>query len=161
MLAALGRGDETGFAELYDTYASGLLRLALSLTGSHVVAEEAVQEVFVSLVRRGPAVAQIRGLKAYLYTAVRNSAWRERKRWAHRSLEAEELPISVQEPEPEYGANLEKALGALPEDQRQVILLKIDGDMTFEEIATALQISANTAASRYRYGMEKLKRWMT
>ena len=52
---------------------------------------------------------------------------------------------------------LAAALGELPEEQRAVVHLKLWEGLTFEEIAAALDISPNTAASRYRYGIDKLR----
>lgn len=52
---------------------------------------------------------------------------------------------------------IETALRRLPADQREVVTLKIWGELTFAEIGTALEISPNTAASRYRYGLDKLR----
>jgi RNA polymerase sigma-70 factor (ECF subfamily) len=54
---------------------------------------------------------------------------------------------------------LQTALGRLPAEQRQVVTLKIWGGLTFAEIAGALDIPANTAASRYRYALEELRKW--
>jgi RNA polymerase sigma-70 factor (ECF subfamily) len=53
---------------------------------------------------------------------------------------------------------LEEALSKLPLDQREVVVLKIWGEQTFESIGNSLEISPNTAASRYRYGLEHLRR---
>ena len=52
---------------------------------------------------------------------------------------------------------LQSALKSLPDEQREVVVLKIWGQLTFEEAAAVIGISPNTAASRYRYGLEKLK----
>jgi RNA polymerase sigma-70 factor (ECF subfamily) len=52
---------------------------------------------------------------------------------------------------------LEQALRTLPPEQRELVALKIEGDLTFGEIAVVLGISPNTAASRYRYALEKLR----
>ena len=52
---------------------------------------------------------------------------------------------------------VESALRELPDEQREIIVLRVWGQMTFEEVAAALDISPNTAASRYRYGLAKLK----
>ena len=52
---------------------------------------------------------------------------------------------------------LSEALAGLPEEQRAVVHLKLWEGLTFEEIAAALDISPNTAASRYRYGLDKLR----
>ena len=54
---------------------------------------------------------------------------------------------------------LQTALGRLPAEQREVVTLKIWGGLTFAEIAGALDIPANTAASRYRYALEELRKW--
>jgi RNA polymerase sigma-70 factor (ECF subfamily) len=51
-------------------------------------------------------------------------------------------------------------LASLPLEQREVITLKIDGGLTFAQIAEILHVNPNTAASRYRYAMEKLRRFL-
>jgi RNA polymerase sigma-70 factor (ECF subfamily) len=53
---------------------------------------------------------------------------------------------------------IQDAMSRLPDIYREVITLKVWGDLTFAEIANTLDISANTAASRYRYGLESLRR---
>jgi RNA polymerase sigma-70 factor (ECF subfamily) len=63
--------------------------------------------------------------------------------------------------EDERAAQIEEALKTLPDYYKEVILLKIWGDLTFEEIAETLDIPMNTAASRYRYALEKLRRTIT
>jgi RNA polymerase sigma-70 factor (ECF subfamily) len=57
----------------------------------------------------------------------------------------------------ERRAAIEAALGRLPEAQREVLVLKIWGGLSFPQIAAALDIPANTAASRYRYALTKLR----
>jgi RNA polymerase sigma-70 factor (ECF subfamily) len=52
---------------------------------------------------------------------------------------------------------LAAAVAALPEAQREVVALRVDGGLSFEEIAAATGTSPNTAASRYRYALEKLR----
>ena len=58
---------------------------------------------------------------------------------------------------PRFRAALTEALAELPAEQRAVVHLKLWEQMTFAEIADALDIPANTAASRYRYGLDKLQ----
>jgi RNA polymerase sigma-70 factor (ECF subfamily) len=60
----------------------------------------------------------------------------------------------------EQSARLEQALASLPPEQREVIALKVDGGLKFHEIAAVLGTSPNTAASRYRYALEKLRERM-
>lgn len=52
---------------------------------------------------------------------------------------------------------IESALAALPPEQREIVQLKVYEDWTFQEIADLLAIPLNTAASRYRYAMDKLR----
>ena len=54
-------------------------------------------------------------------------------------------------------ARLAVVLQEVPEEQRTILLLKVYQDLTFQEIAQQLDISANTAASRFRYGLAKLR----
>lgn len=61
-------------------------------------------------------------------------------------------------PEDDTSRALQVAMSKIPEKFREVITLKVWGEQTFEEIGTALEISPNTAASRYRYGMEALRK---
>ncbi len=58
----------------------------------------------------------------------------------------------------EKSAVLKQAIEELPDNFREVLVLKIWGELTFAEIADALQIPANTAASRYRYALEALRK---
>jgi RNA polymerase sigma-70 factor (ECF subfamily) len=57
--------------------------------------------------------------------------------------------------------DLRCAMGALPDEQREVVMMHIWGGLTFEEVAAALEISANTAASRYRYALAALKKTLS
>ncbi|HEY1375490.1 MAG TPA: sigma-70 family RNA polymerase sigma factor, partial [Gemmataceae bacterium] len=118
----------------------------------------AVQEVFVGLARTGPALAAVDNLRAYLFTALRHAAAKA----AARSAVARRVPLpdDIAAPMPRAPADvdrLEKALAALPAPQRELVALKVDGGLTFAEIAACLGISPNTAASRYRYALEKLR----
>ena len=161
LLQGLAQGREEAFAALYDRFSSALYRVALTLLRSPADAEDAVQEVFVGLVRAGRGLRHVENLRAYLFAALRRAAARIAtvpKR--SRSLSPDEL-VQLASPEPvrrdlESELRLERALQALPDEQREVVALKIDGGLTFAEIADVLGISANTAASRYRYALEKL-----
>ena len=61
----------------------------------------------------------------------------------------------------ERSQQIEAAIQSLPDYYKEVIILKIWGDLTFEQIAETLDIPMNTAASRYRYALERLRRTLT
>lgn len=158
---ALAEGREEAFAALYDRFAPSLFRVAVNLTGSLHDAEDAVQEVFVGVVRARRQLRNVENLRAYLFTALRRAALRLAASRRERSLSPEELlglpAPQTKGPDSEQALRLERALQKLPAEQREVVVLKIDGELTFAEIAAVLGISPNTAASRYRYALEKLR----
>jgi RNA polymerase sigma-70 factor, ECF subfamily len=139
----------------------GLLLFARQWVRSRTDAEDIVQEAFVRFWRRNYNVDN----RALLYATVRSIALdliRRDNRRARR--EAQTLSESEQAVEPQFdladdsqGA-LAAAVDRLPHDQREVLVMKIWNELTFAEIGTALGISQNTAASRYRYALAALKK---
>jgi RNA polymerase sigma-70 factor, ECF subfamily len=142
-------------------HGAALVLLARQWVASHADAEDVVQEGFVRFWRSRQRAADP---AAYLFTCVKNCAldWqRGRKRQSQR-----EGAVARPESEPLFTGPLEQderrvlitaALGQLPGDQREVVVMKTWGGLSFPQIAEALHISANTAASRYRYGLAKLR----
>jgi RNA polymerase sigma-70 factor, ECF subfamily len=162
LIEGLAEGREEAFAALYDGFAASLFRVAFGMLGSPQDAEDVVQEVFVAVFRGRRRLRQVENLRAYLFAALRRAAARHAASPRRQcSLSPEELAqISCPEsigPDKEQALRLERALRTLPAEQGEVIALKVDGGLTFAEIAVVLGISANTAASRYRYGLEKLR----
>jgi RNA polymerase sigma-70 factor, ECF subfamily len=159
--AGLAEGREDAFAALYDRFGGPLLRVAWCLLGSRQDAEDAVQEVFLGLVRSQAAIGKVDSLRGYLFSALRHAVARLAKRRKTPVLPADDPPArdlnAEGEIDPELFQLLEWALAALPGEQREVLSLKIDGGLTFAEVAAVLGIRPNTAASRYRYALEKLR----
>jgi len=158
-LAALAAGEGWAFQSLYDFLGERLYRVAFALLGRREDAEDAVQDVFLSLVRYRKSLLQVADLPAYVFAALRRAAAQvaaSRAR-APAPLEAE-VPAGVEGDSPGLATDrLERALRALPEEQREVLHLKIEGELTFAEIAGVLGVSLHTVASRYRRALEKLR----
>ncbi|MCX6927989.1 MAG: sigma-70 family RNA polymerase sigma factor [Verrucomicrobia bacterium] len=141
---------------LYRAKASDLILYGRALGLSHAEAEDVLQETFVALMERSlpPELPQHYCLRSFRNRALnyRRSLWRrltrelESRRWFERSST---------ESSAEWAAM--RGLAELPRDQREVIVLKIWHKRTFEEIGELLEISPNTAAGRYRYGLQKLR----
>ena len=159
----LAAGREEAFAALYDRYAERLYRAALTLLGEPADAEDAVQETFMAMVRSRKRLARVHNLTAYLFAALRHAAARCAERRRRRPIAAQDAvqgaPAERDGPAPAdpRRERLRRALRALPAEQRDVLALKVDGGLTFAEIGQALAVSANTAASRYRYALGKLR----
>lgn len=162
LLPELIAGREEAFAALYDAVADPLYRTARALTGSAAEAEDLVQETFVALVRARAGWAGIRNLRAWLFATLRHAALAraERRTVERRILERVHARGAEAAPEPAADVDVERvarARAALPPEQREVLALKLDGGLTFAEVAAALEISPNTAASRYQYALQKLR----
>lgn len=165
---SLAAGEPEAFAALYDRLALRLFNTARTMTGSTPEAEDIVQDLFVELTRIRSRLAGVTDLEAYVFTMLRHAVSRRRRRfaidrravttiWQDRldSGQIVEQPVSLADDE------VTAAMASLPAEQRQVVALKIDGGLTFAEIATAMGTSLNTAASRYRYALEKLRTLIT
>lgn len=164
ILDALTHGDAIALDWIWNAYASRLLAFATALLCSHHDAEETLQNVFVKIARNRDRLAAARSLKAYLFTMARNEAMTLARRRGRIEISVDPSEFGLIPADPAHPPAHDEAeaaarhLAALPEKQREVIVLKIFQDMTFDEIARSLRISLNTAASRYRYGLEKLRK---
>ena len=139
-------------ADLYDRLSRRLYAYALSLTGDAGRSEDAVHDAFVRLLQYAPG-RDVKSLEGFLFTATRNLILDDRRRRAHRDPPAP-LPLATGSGEPDEAAS--RALGQLPEEQREAVVLKIYADLTFAEIGEVTGTSLGTAAGRYRLGIEKL-----
>ncbi|MFO0898855.1 MAG: sigma-70 family RNA polymerase sigma factor [Pirellulales bacterium] len=139
-----------------------LVLFAGGWTACRADAEDAVQEAFVRFWRsRDRAHDPL----AYLYACVKRAAL-ERLRGEARRKRREAAAAALESQEPwfadplegqERRAAIEAALAQLPAEQREVLVLKLWGELTFAQIAEALGVPANTAASRYRYALARLR----
>jgi RNA polymerase sigma factor (sigma-70 family) len=142
---------------LYRQHGAALLLFASALSGDRGRAQDALQQVFLKAIENG-SLSQAINKKAYLFACVRNAVLNDAK------LQQRNMPLDIDAawfspPDRDYAAeqNLRRALGDLPEDQREVIVLHVWGDLTFSEIGDLLGVSSNTVASRYRYALAKLR----
>ena len=142
---------------LYDEYAPRLWHYLLHLLRKQEDAEDAMQNLFVKLARMRYVTLRTGTLAGYLFGAARNEAMNVRD---IRRPNPRQLDVTIFAAEGtlrEEREQLESALAQLPAEQQEVVVLKSFEGLTFKEIAHALSISLDTAASRYRYGMKKLR----
>jgi RNA polymerase sigma-70 factor (ECF subfamily) len=163
LLTGLAAGDAAAYQQAYDLYGSALFRTAARMLGSRHDAEDAVQEVFAAMVRSRSSLSHVADLKAYLFAAVRHATARIHKRQRQQAvpgLEDAVRPADAPAEGSERAERLWELACGLPMEQREVLAMKIQGELTFSAIGAACGISPNTAASRYRYALEKLKQMM-
>lgn len=150
---------------LYDAHAQAMFAFVLNLTRSEAETRDVLQEVFVKLTSRPELLREVRDERGFLLRLGHNLAldlMRRRGARARRddqfAAEADVFFEASQEAdERSFREAMSEALSGLPVEQRAVAHLKLWEGLTFEAIAETLDISPNTAASRYRYAIDKLR----
>ena len=157
------RGPE--LERLYDEHAQSLYAFLLNLTRDEADTRDLLQEIFVKLARHPERLSGVRGERAFLIRLAHNAVIDLIRRRGTRDKTRERFAAEITSPfasgndpdENTFCNELSAALAELPEEQRAVVHLKLWEGLTFEGIAATLEISPNTAASRYRYGLDKLR----
>jgi len=152
-------------ARLYDEHASALFAFALNVTRSEPDTRDVLQEIFRKLAARPELLRDVRDERGFLLRLAHHAAIDQLRRRAtrernHDQFAAETISLFTPTADPDEAAfrrELAEALGELPIEQRTVVHLKLWEGLTFEQIAAALDIPLNTAASRHRYGLDKLR----
>jgi RNA polymerase sigma-70 factor (ECF subfamily) len=152
-------------ARLYDDHAAAVFAFLANLLRNEADTRDVMQELFIKVARRPALLENLRDERGFLLRLshnlaidlIRRRGARERNRG---QLANEPMPIFAASAEPDeqiFREKLSEALGELPAEQRAVVHLRLWEHLTFEAIAETLEISPNTAASRYRYGLDKLR----
>jgi RNA polymerase sigma-70 factor (ECF subfamily) len=146
--------DREQIRELYERHGRGLIAYACAFLPGFASAEDVIHQVFERLLRGN---IELEGSPLpYLYRAVRNAALNDIRNRS-RDVGLDDVWLESPPGMEETGIILQSVLRALPVEQREVITLRMWGQMTFDEIAATLEIPPKTAESRYRYGLMKLR----
>jgi len=159
-------GDRDALCRIYQKYKDKLLTVALTLLTDDSLAEDCLHDVFVKLAGEAGRLKIKHNLKGYLTTCVANRARDHWRRKARLDVPISEIPeLSGDWDGPEKRHELTEtwrlvlaALNRLPYEQREVVVLHLQAEMTFREIAHEQGVTINTVQSRYRYGMDKLQK---
>lgn len=164
-----GHDKSNWIIRLYEEESARLLLYGQALGLSKSEAEDALQETFLSLIKLNAPPCQpvnycLRSYRNHALNIKRN-LWRRIKHEIESFIHYEPhcngnwfYPAFFEEDDPSISEYITKALKSIPLEQREVIVLKIWHNLTFEEIGGVLNISPNTAAGRYRYGLAKIKK---
>ena len=144
------------FRNLYQAKAAGLILYGRALGLSHGEAEDVLQETFMALMQKADAP---REPEHYCLRSFRNRALNyKRSLWRRMTRELESRRwFEHSSPEDPAERAAMRCLEGLPAEQREAVVLKIWNRYTFEQIGALLDIPPNTAAGRYRYGLQKIK----
>ncbi|WP_197995617.1 RNA polymerase sigma factor [Gimesia algae] len=149
---------------LYDLTSERLVRYAVTVTRNMPDAEDAIQATMVRIAMKPKILASAQQPWAYLLRVTRNEALRilQKRKPFQIFAQCRQLWARDEEivEENDQAQVIRKALKRLPTNQSEVVVLKIWEDMTFAEIASVLDESPNTVASRYRYALQKLDNYL-
>lgn len=153
--------------DAFAAHQAELLGTLYYLVGNLEDARDALQDAFVKCWRHQSEVGQVQNLKAWIFRValntgrdLRQTAWR-RKRQA---LEGEESDLATEQPGPceiaehdERLVRLRQAIQELRSEEQEVFLLRQNGDMTYEQIAEAMEIPIGTVKTRMRLALSRLR----
>ena len=170
-------GDAGAFDALYSRHKGGVYRYLLRQCREAAVAEELFQDVWMNLIRARAGYTVEARFATYLYHLAHNRLidhYRKTRPEALVSLDdeagesiGESLPDGRERPAEEaldgrrQAARLLELIAELPDAQREAFLMQQEGGMSVEEIAQATGVTRETAKSRLRYAMSKLKAGMS
>ena len=161
LLQDLAAGRSEAYAALYERFARRMLRVATSMLGRADAAEDVLQDVFLNLARRRQCFLKVEDIEAYVFASLRYAVAARLAQAKREQQHLRQFAMARSEetrPSAGSGSELTAILASLPPEQREVVVLKIDAGLTFAQIGRVLGVSPNTAASRYRYAIEKLRR---
>lgn len=162
----LNRGNEEALCRIYEKYRDNLVRIAAGLLNDVSTAEDVVQEIFLMFVRSADRYTIRKSLKGYLTTCVANKVrdvYRTKSKQPSVTLAGAKQEFSkFKAPDrrvvcDEEFRHLYRAVAQLPYEQKEAVILHIQGNMKFRQIARLQGTSIKTTLSRYRYGLDKLR----
>jgi RNA polymerase sigma factor (sigma-70 family) len=159
-------GSPDALRRIYEKYRLYLLKIAIALLHDVHAGEDVVHDVFIHLAQSAQTLSINGSLKAYLRVCVINGVRNKiRSDRVRTTVELnDDLPIASHENAGEQWAILREetlrisnALAQIPFEQREVVVLRLQGEMKFRQIAKLQNVSTKTIQSRHRYGMDKLR----
>jgi RNA polymerase sigma-70 factor (ECF subfamily) len=178
LMQAYVAGDAAAFDQLLVRYKTGLFNFILRSLGQRARAEEVLQEVFIRVIRARERYQSTARFSTWIYTIARNLCVDESRRRRFRDVVSLDAPakgnhegsqplvdgvaghgpsVEEQADAPTLASRMSAAVATLPQEQREVFLLRQISELSFKEIADIVSVSENTIKSRMRYALEKIR----
>lgn len=154
-LTELKSGNKNAFEEIYHEISGTAYTVAYRITGDRHLSEDIIQEFFVKLYKN-PPVTPLEKPRAYLLRMVHNLTVDKLEK-QHINIDDCENMLSDKEDNTDQRIDLERAFEKLTKEERQLVVLHLNGGFKFREIAEMLKIPTGTALWRYRKTINKLR----
>lgn len=164
LILGLKRRDVVSFEVIFEKYRRPVFSYIRGLVRDRALAEDCVQEVFLELVKNADRIDVARGVRGWLFRVARNKAVDAIRRNGRRALEGDEAVSSesiacspdAEMIEKEGRVGLMKAISGLQDEEREIIMMRFFGGLTFAEAEQVSGISLNTLIWRCRRALKKL-----
>ena len=160
LIESANKGDAEAFETLYYRYRDWVFRLTWRFTGNREDALDVLQETFAYLLKKLPGFQLTASMTTFLYPVVKHISLTVRRRSRPHVSDEEalsEIAASASEDTPDVRAELAAVLRGLPEEQREILLMRFVDDMSMEEISSALNIPLGTVKSRLHNALHRLR----
>lgn len=162
LIQKIGQGDPSAADELIAMYYPEILRYCLWHTPDRSLAEDAAQETFLKALRYFDRYTHRGKFKSFLYRIAANTCIDMQRKYGHPDISLEESAAGLCYFEPAFEAVrsdmvLRQLVAGLPENQREIVLLRFGQDLTLRETAAVLKLPLRTVQSRLRSALKKLK----
>lgn len=155
-LDAVRQGDMTAFEEIYNDLKTPVMTVAARMTGDRHTAEDILQEVFVKLYQTPPD-PRIKKPRAYIFRMARNLAVDGMRKLQPASLEDYEDTLQSNDPDAAERLDIEAAMLKLSGEERQIVVLHLNGGLKFREIAQMTGTPLGTVLWRYQKAVKRLQ----
>ena len=165
LINRLKKGKTDALEQIYNKYEKDVFRLAINLLGDPNSAEDVLQDVFMKFIESIDRFRLTGSLRSYLAKCAVNRARDYRRRAKVRSTQSEVPPTTESDDtrplqkimDKEQQEQISLALAKLPYEQREVVVLHLQANQTFRQVAKLQNLPAKTVESRYRYGLNRLQ----
>jgi len=160
LIELANKGDAEAFEALYYRYRDWVYRLAWRFTGDRDLSLDVLQETFMYLLKKLPKLELRARMRTLLYPVVKHlalSAVHRKRRFISNDETVSEAPAPLVKDAESSRAELAAALGGLPEEQREILLMRFVDGLALEEIAVALELASGTVKSRLYRALETLR----
>lgn len=152
-IEAIRAGNKAAFERAYHSLKGPIYTLALRTLGSRTAAEDVTQETFLRLYTVPPG-PEVRNPRAWLFRVARNLAIDELRKRREETME-ENYPVP--ERDLSLGMDIESALAALPDEERQIVTLHLNAEFSFAELASVMGLSLPAVYRRYQKAVRTLR----
>ncbi len=160
LIELANKGDPEAFEALYRRYRDWVYRLAWRFTGNRADALDVLQKTFTYLLGKFPGFELTASMTTFLYPVVRHISFRIRSKSSRFTSEEQifdELAAPESEESEHYRSELAAVLAVLPDEQREVLLMRFVDDMSLQQIAAALDVPIGTVKSRLHNALRALR----